>query len=365
MIKPFASFLFRSCDLLSMSGISPLAGAGRKKKGKILFLEPGVGFLKIVETPKEARVTREFIDMNYGHLSPYAEWSCTFFKESNRLLIWFYPRQDAAYSLVLPKSFLAWKAAACRNCLLYTRISEHQAGFFFLYQGELVEEFLKADFSKSADPVDYFRKFYTEKYTLDDLDCLELTKDYSLTGLRRLSLREFLGFLQTDFDGNQAVSRGIQALKPALIFFLAVFIGVSYLKLNTLNRAEQKISHELNTLAESNTNLKGLLRQSRPKREFWSRFYQAELVGRPVLDILEHVTAIVAARGSVIREFQVRDQVLAMRIESSNLTGVMDDLLESGYFRDLSLQGSVKKEKETGLEQARLQGVIKDSERPE
>jgi len=96
------------------------------------------------EIPDNLKLNKEYIKLNFGHLSPFKEYDVLFFKEGNKLYIWFidgkaikkdvtvFIPESLLYSIILKENFH-------EGILLLHKRNKNISCIFILNKGEIVD----------------------------------------------------------------------------------------------------------------------------------------------------------------------------------------------------------------------------------
>jgi len=349
-----------AADFLSSQGIAPYRGSGKFLNKMILILGVDASYLHIEHIDKSIKVNKPFILMNYGHISPFAIWDCVYQKTGEQLLIWFFPKQEKRYVMVVPEAVLLSRSVAQNSAVLCLDIKTLLKFVVVSDKGVVLEQFEKENSDLEKEQIVFeIYNFFKNKYSNESLELISVDPSEIDLGLNGIRLTEIKGFFCLNFAGSRSQENIMQYFKTALLVILSVYMLSSYWPIIDFNINKTKIDQEFAELAGKNSGLKRSALKIQEQTMFWNQFTQEELYMPHPVNIIETVASAAVQTQSNIEEIRVTRRDIGLKLHTSDAISLIDRLSKPGYFEGLKVDGKIILNKKTKQSRVMLTGKIK------
>ncbi len=347
-------------DIRDEEGIRPLLPSSTRKKRHVLIIDSTVSFFKAVEIPEDAKVNKEFVELNYLQLSPFPGPAFSFFRHGRTLMLWFYPALEAQYPLTIPEDFLVWKGMGlARDALAYVDISNRKRKFFVFRDGMLSGSFVKSSFSEDRRDMGEVLDWIKKESDLGELEMVDLRDAYLERGMQSVGLQDLLSFLDIRIDRDRLRHRVLNAIKWPIILLLATQIVTGHAVYWSAVREMKKVKAELNDLHLANLEVRERLDKHLARRQFWREFQALECSYPPILDLMEEVARVIDEAKGEVHQMRFADDRMTLSVMAPDISAIIDKLTHSGRFERLTLSSPITKGQKMNHEQASIDGVLR------
>ncbi len=312
-------------------------------------------FFKSVSIPKGVKLSKETVQINYGHMSPFPEGDVIFYRSKSNLYIWFV-RYRLSEKVNIPEGYLIYKQFKDKNNTVIIVEKEKSVIFSVIKNGELVSQF---SLSKSVPVnIDERVEFLKKEYSLKNPQILKK----SVRELRfKPDITDILKFSHVKIDTRTLLSTFVEEVKIPIIL---VLLGISLYDIFLLNYLktlkEQKIE-TLQKLKMENQDVKNLLSTLEEKGKFWRNFLSKEFKFENLYNVASAVAETLKNNRGKIKTFNATENMVDLWIESKATSSkLVDELLKTGYFEEIKVLSSTKSPVKEGVEIINMQLFLKE-----
>ena len=354
--------ILKQTDLLTEKGVCAFTPSNGNSAGKkrILIVDSDISFFKVIQLPPGAKVNREFIQLNYMHLSPFEGADFCYFRDKQQLLLWFFPAQEYNYSFIVPEGYLVWKGIAQSHLnAICASAAANKVKLFVLREGVLNAQLVKALFRDRGKSLEEAIQWAKNDSNLKDLETVVLEESFLRQGIEGIRIRDLVPFFRVELDREALVFDTLNAIRWPLLILLSVYVITSYGMYWNVGREINNTREEISVLRGANQALKKRIDSHANLRQFWESFQSSEMVYPYPLDMLEEVTQIVEEQNGSIALVKFSENRMTMNMLSDSLSATMERLLKIGCFEKVSLNGQINKDEKTGKDKAVVEAVLK------
>jgi hypothetical protein len=358
----FLQYLLRQTAVLTAEGIHALDSPGEAvtEKKRILIVDSEVSFFKVIELPHGAKVTREFVELNYLHLSPFAEAEFCYAREKQHLLLWFYPAREDRYLFVIPEAYPVWKEVAkSRPNAICACLAQNKVKLFVIRDGVLRSQFVKGLFQDRELALEEAIEWLKKDSSLDDLDTVVLEDSFLHQGIKAMEARDLFHFIRIEPDREKLFIGAANAVKWPLLILLCVYLATGYSMYWGLKREINNVRGEIAQLQVTNQPLKKRVEAQAGIHRFWESFRSSESAYPFLPDILDQAARIIEEQNGSITYVRFAENRVTIGVLAGSISLLMEQLLELSCFEKVIVNGAVSKDDKTGKERAVIEGVIK------
>ncbi len=307
--------------------------------------------LVIVDIAEKVKPTKELIRLNYSQLSIFKDGDFVFYKEKDKLFIWFTGLR-LGKKLYVPEAFLIYetfkgkgsavilKSAKGKSCVLIIKNSSLEAQF--CRKGEINSEYLE---------------LIRKKYSLDNADIIEIDDTISL----KVSLSSILRFSRSiDLNPKVLLERGYETIKiPTIVaLFLINVYGLSmYVYIHSQIKRSKD---ELITLKVENKKIKKKFELLKNESKFFKTFVASELKYPSFPETLDLVARIVLKNKAKIRMYNQYEGEVELEVISSSTSSLANELLSTKFFKDVQIISTSQYFRDKTKEIGRLKLLLKE-----
>jgi uncharacterized protein with ACT and thioredoxin-like domain len=358
----FLQYLLRQTAVLTADGVHALdaPGAAGAENKRILIVDSEVSFFKVIELPHGARVTREFVELNYLHLSPFEEAEFCYARAKKHLLLWFYPAQQDRYLLVIPEGYLVWKKVGeSRPDAICACAVQNKVKLFVVRGGLLRAQFVKAVFQRREQALEEAISWLKKDSSLDGLDTVVLEDSFLHQAIKAMEVRNLVHFIRIELDRGALFTRAANAVKWPLLLLLSAYLATGYSMYWGLQREVSNVRGEMAQLQVVNQPLKKRIEAQTGIHKFWESFSSSENVYPYFPDILDQVARIIAEQNGSITHARFAENRVSIGLLADNISVLMEQFLKLSCFEKVTVNGAVSKDNRTGKEKALIEGALR------
>ncbi len=355
-------YLLRQTAVLTSEGIHALdaPGAAAAENKRVLIVDSEVSFFKAIELPQGAKVNREFVELNYLHLSPFEEAEFCYAREKQHLLLWFYPAQQDRYLLVIPEAYPVWKELAkSRPDAICAWPAQNKVKFFVVRGGMLRAQFVKELFQDREQALEEAIGWLKKDSSLDGLDTVVLEGSFLRQAIRAMDVRDLVRFIRIELDRETLFMSAANAAKWPLLLLLSAYLATGYGMYWGVKREIDNVSGAITQLQAANQPLKKRIEAQTGNNQFWESFRSSESASPYFADILDQAARIIAKQKGSITYVKFTENRVAIGVLADSISELMEQFLELSCFEKVTVNGAVGKDNKTGKERAVIEGAIK------
>jgi len=312
-------------------------------------------FFVVAEKPPDVWLSKEAIELNYKHLSPFKEGDMISYQTKEKVFIWF-----VRYPLVSEK-----KLFIPEGYLIFKRLKDYREAIGVYRKDELTAVSVVKDGSLLSQMV------FRHEYLHEKMELLE--KEYSLISpeiieiapsMLKISLKDILNFANFSFEKEKILESFIEYLTVPLVFtfFFVTAFNVGLKKYLENLKVEKQM--ELQNLKKKNKDVRELVYELQEKSSFWKKFLKNEIKYPDFHFILGGFLKAVKKNKGYVNYFEMNgNQISAWIGVRTGDTTVVNDLLQTGIFKSVKIVSSVKDRKKEGYDILNLEILVKGTEK--
>jgi len=314
-------------------------------------------FFKNVEIPKNVKLTPELVKINYQHLSPFPSGDVIFYKTKKFLYLWFvkYPLLETK-KVNIPEGYFIYKQFKHQKNAIVVVRKENSIIVSVLKNGELLSQFtLSSSLAVNLkDRIELLKK----EYSLKNPEVIEIERKQLKI---RADLKDIFAFSKFEINKESLKSFFIENIKVPLIIILLIVSIYDIFLLNYLQKEKEKRQAILYQLKKENAGIKNLLQKLESESKFWNYFIEKELKYENIYNILAAISITIKNNqgkiNSLSTSYPLIDIWLETKVASSKL---IDQLIKTGYFKEIKIISSVKSRVNPQYEITNLQLILKE-----
>lgn len=293
-------------------------------------------FLRIFDKPKKVRLSKQVIDFNYAHLSPFKNGGHLYYQADARMYVWYLKQPLAAKNTIhIPEGYLIFRFFRDRRnaVILFPRNGVQNA--LVISNGELVAQVTLQGSLGQEECLDLLRREYSLKDT--ELIRLEATARFPF------KLMDLPLFAHLEFSPGNLLEKTVALAKIPIIATLLITSGFTCYQ---VNRLEGKVADKkayLARLKRENAPVQSALEDIRDQNGYWRNFIAREQAFPDFHRCLAQLSDVVARNGGYLNIVEFTDNRLTvwtgLKISESAL---VKELLATGLFLDVKLISSTK-----------------------
>ena len=312
-------------------------------------------FFVVVEKPPNVWLSKEAIELNYKHLSPFKEGDMIPYQTKEKIFIWFvrYPLASER-KLFIPEGYLIFKQLRSYKEAIGVYHKDGLTAVSVVKNGNLLSQMV-------------FRKEYLhektelvkKEYSLISPEVIEITSSQL-----RISLKDVLNFANFSFSKEKILEFFIEYLTVplAFMFFFVTAFNVGLKSYLENLKVEKQI--ELQSLKKKNKDIKELIYGVQEKSSFWKNFLKNEIKYPNFYLTLNAFLKAVKKNEGYVNYFEMNgNQISAWIGAKTGDTTVVNDLLQTEIFKSVKIVSSVKDRKKEGYDILNLEILVKGKEK--
>ena len=308
------------------------------KYGILKILSAQESFFKVSVLAKKVKLSPELIQLNYTKLSPIANPDIISYKEDNTIYLWFLKKQKRSEKILIPESFLIYKALQSRQDAVFVFTTEPKQ-VYVLKQKKLLAAYISYD-TIDAPAISIVK----DEYDLKDLEILS-AKEHSIllqTGLEKLAFGDLLAFMRFKVNKESLKKFFIEQLTYPIILLLFTYMFVSYTQGYFLQKKENTLLQKYQTLKTKNTDVKNAIRKHNKEVEKLERFFQKEFVPIGPFKITHDLYKIITPKDKATITFlSIVDTHILIKIKTTDGSiKYLERLNHIPYLRDIVIDST-------------------------
>jgi hypothetical protein len=291
-------------------------------------------FLRVFPKPKKIRLSRQVIEVNYAHLSPFKNGGQLFFQTESSIYVWFL-REPARNGICIPECYLLYRHFRERRNVIVLLPREGVLNAVVIADGELKAQVTLQGGADEGGTLDLLKREYS-------LNNAELVR---LEARSRFSAKpaDLLAFAQFELNPSQVLEEGLALVKVPIIAALVIVAGFTLYRSHQLDSIAETKMYRLNRLKRDNAQLQSSLEQVRNQGGFWRDFVARERCYPGFYRVLAQVTRVLERHGGYLNNVEYADNRVTLwtGLKSSE-ANIIKDLLATGLFTEVKLLSSGK-----------------------
>ncbi len=295
-------------------------------------------FLSRVKIAKKVTLSPAVVRLNYLDRSPFSQGGVLYVRQKEDLYLWFLRSDNSSAWVNIPEAYLLYRA--------YT--ADLKEGII-VFPKQNCTAYLIIKSEKLTAQVVVSKERWSEEYEAELLQLL--TREHSLTQptiLRHspgtelpLDWRVIQACLHWDFNPSQLLKRGFELFQGPLIVYLVILSAYQLFTLQRLEDRHEQLQTEQVEIKNRNRPLKQHYKELQSEVTFWKEFSNMEIHRPNLQQLLGVVADATAADSGTILMFRYSGNNVSARIETrSGAAGLVQRLLDSGYFQQVKVISS-------------------------
>ena len=297
-------------------------------------------FFKASSLTKKVRLSPELIQLNYEKLSPIADPTILSYKEENVIYLWFVQKQKLNEKILIPESFLIYKALRNRQkgVFVFETIPKQ------LYV--LKEKRLQAAFTSYETLNASSANIIKDEYDIQNLEVFDRKEHDKLlqTELERLTFKELYTFMQLSLNKETLQKFFVQKLTYPIVSLFFVYMFVTYAQGYFMQKKADALTQEYQTLKTKNSDVKNAIRKHNREVEKLENFFKIEFEPVEPLKITDDLYKIITPKDkATVARFSVTNGFVKIKIKTK------DDAIKYlkrfnaiGYLTDVVIDNTFK-----------------------
>ncbi len=272
-------------------------------------------FFKVSSLTKKVKLSPELIQLNYAKLSPIANPTILSYKEDNVIYLWFVQKQKLHEKILIPESFLIYKALRNRQKGVF--VFETVPKQIYV----LKEKRLQAAFTTYESANTASISIIKDEYDLKDLEVLDVNEHKKLleNELERLTVKELFTFMQFKMDKENLKKFFVQKLTYPIVSLLFIYMIVTYAQGYFMQKKEDALTQEYQTLKTKNSNVKNAIRKHNREVEKLEKFFKTEFEPIDPLKITYDLYKIITPKDkATVSFFSVTNGIVKIKIKTKD-----------------------------------------------
>lgn len=291
-----------------------------------------------VTLPKNVKLTKELVHINYGKLSSIKDPQILYYIERNRVYLWFYPKElQPTAPFVIPESYLMFQALKAFDDTIVVFQTE-PTKIFALKEGR----YQAAALMKQNETL--FIDLLKNEHTISKLkyfDASEYQKYYH-TARHTLSFKDLYRFLQWETSPRQIAASMVEKLTYPLLFMIAAFIIITSIQASLMQQKIHKLEETYGALKQSNHPLKNAIRHHNKEVAILNDLVDNELIYIDPIKVLTGIYNVFHPEdNATIRQFKLNGDRLSLQIKCGDDPVIyLNRLNQTGLFDNVIIQNS-------------------------
>ncbi len=306
-------------------------------------------YLIIVDAPKDIKITKNLVRLNYSHLSPMKDADFVFLKRINKLFIWF-TNDKLAKKIYIPEAFLLLQRFKSKKEAVVLKNTEGKSCVLVIKNGKILSQFCTKDISTLH--LDLIKR----KFNLSNPEIINLNGNLQ----EKIGFRSVLKFLPNLNVNSKDVARNLyECIKVPIIVVLVLFDVFGLLTYNYLNYQIKRSKAELSSLKLESKDAKHKFEKLQSYGDFFRSFEDEELAYPSFYEALSKVLSVLKKNGAKLVSYNQYQGSIALHIISPSISSVVNDLLSYKSFKDVQVLNTSQYYYDKSKEQGNLKILLK------
>jgi hypothetical protein len=293
-------------------------------------------FLRVFDKPQNVRLSKQVIEFNYSHLSPFKNGDILYYQTRDKIYVWYLQNQlRVKNAITIPEGFLLYRFFRERRDAVVVLPRNEALNALVISQGEL-------------------RAQVTLKGVVDQEAALDLLKrEYSLQEMTLIRLEaaarfavkpaDLLAFAHFEFKSTGLIEKLIGLAKGPVIAMLLITAGFTLYNATRLEGIYSEKKSYLEKLKRENAPLQTSLDKVREQNSYWSEFVAKEQAYPDFYQVLTQLGEVLKRHGGYLNSVDYADNRISIwtGLKTSE-AAIIKDLLETGLFMEVKLLASTK-----------------------
>lgn len=311
-----------------------------RKYGILKVISMQESFFKVSALTKKVKLSPELIQLNYEKLSPVENPTILSYKEENLIYLWFVKKQQLNEKILIPESFLIYKALRHKQDGIYI-FKTFPKQVYVLKEKRLQAAFVSYETTDSAT-----LNIVKDEYELTNLQIFDGKEHDKVLQreLERLSFSELLAFLQFKIDRDNLQQLFIQKLTYPLVSLLFLYMLVSYLQGYFMQKKVDTLTKEYQTLKTKNSNVKNAIRKHNQEVDKLEQFFATEFEAVEPFQATNDLYKIILPKDkATVNFFSVTNDTVKIKIKTKdNAIKYLKRFNDIKYFKDIVIENTFR-----------------------
>jgi hypothetical protein len=293
-------------------------------------------FLRVFDKPQKVKLTKQVIDFNYAHLSPFKNGGHLFFQADDKIYVWYLNRPLAGTNKVqIPEGYLILRQFRQRPEVFVIIPRETSLNLIIIKQGKLVAQLTMQGAKADAHLLDQLKR----EFSLANPEIVTLEK----TAVFSAKPADILAFAHFEFKSTDFFDKAVAVATPPLIVILLVTAGFTMYESRRLDGVLVEKRGRLAALKKENASVQGSLDKVREQSAYWREFIARELLYPDFYLCLAQIAELMRKQGGFINTVEFNDNRITLWIGlKATESVIIKELLATGLFQEVKLVSSNK-----------------------
>ena len=228
-------------------------------------------FFEVSLLNKKIKLSPELIQLNYAKLSPIPDPEIISYKEKNTIYLWFLKKQKRDEKILIPESFLIYKALSNKQDGVFIFKTEPKQVYI------IKNKILQTTFISYEDIDSPSINIAKDEYDLEFLEIID-AKTYNKilqSEIDNLTIKDLFAFIQVSLDKENIKHFIIQRLTYPIVSLFFIYMFVSYTQGYFLEKKVDNLTQKYQILKTKNSNIKNVIRKHNREVKKLERFFKA------------------------------------------------------------------------------------------
>ena len=310
-------------------------------------------YFVLVEKPKNIKLSKDAIYLNYKHLSPFKDGDLIYLQTKNNIFIWF-----TKYKLIdknkiyIPEGYLIYKVIKSKKEAI--GIAKKSESIYIL--SVVKNGLLLSQLTIKNDNLNQKITFLIKEYSLKNPEKINIP-----ISKLKLSFIDVFLFSKFSLELNKLYSFIIERLSMPISVFI-ILLTVFYFFINQyLEKEIKKKTDYLNKLKLQTKDIKNLLYQTEQKKQFWLTFIKNEKKYPSLYYLLDKIFRVIKEKDGYITHLEFNENIITIwaGLKAGDIS-IVNDLIKEKIFKEVKIISSVKDRQRKGYEIMNIEIYLKE-----
>ncbi len=293
-------------------------------------------FFRLIEKPRNTRLTKQVIRFNYAHLSPFQKGDTLFLQTSDSIYAWFLAKQlPAKTSIFIPEAYLVYRFFKAKQEAIIVLPRNNDLNILTIKNGSLLSVITAKNTVNFEMSLDLLRR----EHSLANPELIRLDPAAKFP----FKLSDVLLFADFDVSVSELLGKSVNLAKVPIAVSLAISAAFTLYSEHRQEKIIETKRNYLSRLKKQNYELQTSLEQVRGKSDLWKEFNSKELVYPNFYLLLSKVSDVVVKFNGYINSVDLSDNHISLWTgQKTSEATLIKELLSSGLFSEVKLISSIK-----------------------
>ena len=285
--------------------------------------------------PTQAKLTKELIKLNFEKYVPFKVAQVLHYKVDSEQYYLYFTQKTYKEPIVIPESYIV--SLALKQDGIY--IFDTKPKKVFVVMQGIMQEALEIDDQESLQIA-----LLQDQYAIETPFCKSKGQYLSLyqKGLSLLQPQRLLSFWQLEFSKEKTTTFVVEKLTYPIVFFIALYIGVSYTQSYLMEQNIKKLTNQFEKLKQQNSSTKEQIRAYNNKVRALQDFVQKTLQTPDPFVILDALYKVITPKDKAkLTLFSFDNSGVQIRIQTKeDAIKYLNRLNNIEFFKSVVIQSS-------------------------